>query len=938
MNLAGHVLMGQAEMPPAAPEATETTREIVYEFARLSLLGGWWGWMLAIVAVGSLLGLSVWWYRRDTAELSPGVRWTLILLRLVVLLALVFTFLGLQRRAQQRVTRPSEVAILVDTSQSMSLPETNDPQAEPVSRAQRAAQMLGHSDLLQRLASAHRVTVYAFDEDPEPRELESRQLAAAALDLPRQPAPDSGAGVWPQRLAMIGALCAAGMLLLSLASLILAAGGRPDAIGGPLVSAALLLPISVALLGGVWAVHAEQSLAKLVGLDAWIAASEVRPADQQAGPEESGDEAEQEREGEPRRHRVEDWSSALAAVGSQTRIGDAIRGVLSRQDPTTLAGIVLLTDGQASGGLTSSAAASLARRSDVAIYPVGLGGSDPPVNVRVVDLDAPRRVYPGDKFAVAAVLQATGPQPITAQVQLLDELDSGDEPLAEVVDSRQVELPEDGSLTTVRFELTPESVGRRRVGVRIVPPAEDQFEQDNERDARYEVVARRLQVLAIAGGPTREYQFVRNLLHRDDSVDLHVWLQTAQPGVSQDASELLDQFPSTAEELFEYDAIIAFDPDWTEVPLDRLELLQRWLSEQAGGLVLVGGPIYMPQWTRLRTDPRVSILGGLFPVELATRSPLLSGGRQGGDTPFSPDFTAEARRADFLFIAEEPQPSFDVWDEFGGFYDYVGVKDPKPGAKVYAYFSDPSTKIGDSLPVYLASQFYGAGRTYFQASGEMWRLRRLSVNYFDSYYTKLIRWVSEGRLLRDSNRGVLLVDTPRAGVGDTITARAVLTDEQFEPLQAPQVEAVLLGPGGITETIDLLPVEGEPRGGTYGGRFVVRAAGGYELRLSLGDTLLRQSLQVRLPTVELERPQRNDEELEFVASSTGGHYLPIDSPADAEAMVQRLPELIEPQPQTTILPGTPDDRFNERRNASLLWLIATALTFEWVVRRLQRLA
>ena len=143
---------------------------------------------------------------------------------------------------------------------------------------------------------------------------------------------------------------------------------------------------------------------------------------------------------------------------------------------------------------------------------------------------------------------------------------------------------------------------------------------------------------------------------------------------------------------------------------------------------------------------------------------------------------------------------------------------------------------------------------------------------------------------------------------------------------------------GGTETIDLLPVEGEPRGGTYGGRFVVRAAGGYELRLSLGDTLLRQSLQVRLPTVELERPQRNDEELEFVASSTGGHYLPIDSPADAEAMVQRLPELIEPQPQTTILPGTPDDRFNERRNASLLWLIATALTFEWVVRRLQRLA
>jgi hypothetical protein len=283
-----------------------------------------------------------------------------------------------------------------------------------------------------------------------------------------------------------------------------------------------------------------------------------------------------------------------------------------------------------------------------------------------------------------------------------------------------------------------------------------------------------------------------------------------------------------------------------------------------------------------------------------------------------------------------------MWGSFGGVFDYVGVKDPKPGAKVYAYFSDPSTKVGDSLPVYLASQFYGAGRTYFQASGEMWRLRRDSDVYFDSYYTKLIRWISEGRLLRDSNRGVLMVDNSRAGVGDTITVRAVLTGDQFEPLRVPKVEANLLGPGGVTTTVVLTPVEGETRGGTYSGRFIVRAAGSYELRLTLGDglgdTVLRQTVQVKLPTVELERPQRNDDDLNFVATSTGGQYLAINDESTSQAAVKKLPELLQPQPQTTILPGTPDDDFAERRNASLLWLIATALTFEWIVRRLHRLA
>lgn len=813
-----------------------------------------------------------------------------------------------------------------------------------MSRAARAAQILGESGLLEQLEQQHRLTVYAFDEHNEPAELESRAPAGAAemqADATERGPAEGG----PDRLAMLGALCLVAMLLLSLASFVLAAGGRPDAIGGPLVSAAVLMTVGVILLGSVWAIHTDRTLASLIGINTPLSQAEMEPVetnDSEQPPGTAIPNSDVLPGNQQPDRRVSDWNAVLAAAGSETRIGDAVSGVLARHDPTTLAGIVLLTDGQGNSGISTAAVATLAKRNEVAVYPIGLGSSEAPTNVRLVDLDAPRRVYPGDKFALSAVLQASGSQTITAQVQLLDGLDNGDEELTEVVDSQEVELPADGTLVPIRFEMSPETVGRRRLAVRVVPPPDDQNAEDNARETRYEVVARRLRVLAVAGGPTREYQFIRNLLFRDDSVQLDVWLQTAQAGISQDADTLLTEFPATAEELFEYDAIVAVDPDWMTIPAERLQLLQRWLSEQAGGLVLIGGPIYMPQWTRMRTDPRVAILNGMFPVELATRSPLLSGGRQGGDTAFDLEFTPEARRADFLFIADDPQTSFDIWGSFGGVYDYIGVKDPKPGAKVYAYFSDPSTRVGDSLPVYLASQFYGAGRTYFQASGEMWRLRSESDAYFDSYYTKLIRWVSEGRLLRDSNRGVLMVDNPRAGVGDTITVRAVLTDDQFEPLRVPQVEASLLGPGGTIVPVVLRPVEGETQGGTYGGRFIVRNAGSYELRLTLGDGLgdsvLRQSVQVRLPTAELERPQRNDEELAFVATATGGEYLPVNDDPSAEFTTRRLAEVLQPQPQTTILPGTPDDAFAERRNASLLWLIATALTFEWVVRRLQRLA
>ncbi|MEM6365208.1 MAG: VWA domain-containing protein, partial [Planctomycetota bacterium] len=604
-----------------------------------------------------------------------------------------------------------------------------------------------------------------------------------------------------------------------------------------------------------------------------------------------------------------------------------------------------------------------ARRADVSVFPVGLGSSRSPTNARVVDLEAPRRVYPGDKFAISAVLQATGESAIDVDVELLDRLDdqaanegeiqtptnnadpkrvSTTLPGAEVIDRQTVRLTPEQGLTDVRFEMEPESVGRRRLAIRLVAPPEDRNRADDFQMARYEVVARKLRVLAIAGGPTREYRFVRNLLYRDDSVRLDVWLQTGQPGMSQDADALLSAFPPSAESLFQYDAIMMFDPNWSMIDMASLDLIDRFLTQQAGGLAIIAGPVYHPRISGARADPRSVQIAGFFPVNLATRGVLLGGGRQGGANPWALDLTEEAEQAEFLWVADSPEDSLKVWQAFDGVYDYVGVKNAKPGAKVYSYFSDPTTEIGGSLPIFMASQFYGAGRVFFQGSGEMWRLRGDGDEYFDAYYTKLVRWISEGRLLRDSKRGVLLVDSTRAMLGQTISIRAVLVDDQFQPLQKDSVAARVLAPGNKVSDVRLLPAADAPDGGTFVGNFIVTAAGSYEVQLTVGETIdeeiLRQNIQVRLPTSELERPRRDDETLQSLASATRGKYFAIDSSDSLAKVSQTLTETITPQPQVTMLSGTPDAEFAMRRNASLMWLIASVLAFEWLVRRLHKLA
>ncbi len=98
--------------------------------------------------------------------------------------------------------------------------------------------------------------------------------------------------------------------------------------------------------------------------------------------------------------------------------------------------------------------------------------------------------------------------------------------------------------------------------VRVSPidPVKELIEDDNIARATVDISERKVKVLVIAGGPMRDYRFVRNLLFRDSSIEVDVWLQTGEPGTSQESDELLFEFPKRTE-LIDYDAVIGFDPN-----------------------------------------------------------------------------------------------------------------------------------------------------------------------------------------------------------------------------------------------------------------------------------------------------------------------------------------------------------------------------------------
>ncbi|MCC6509678.1 MAG: hypothetical protein IT423_11255, partial [Pirellulaceae bacterium] len=148
------------------PQPWLAQTRVYYQWSRLEQLDQWWHYLLFLVAVIGVISYVIWWYRHDSHEQQRPVRWALLMLRLVAFAGLILYFFQLDKRSELRVTRNSRVAILVDTSLSMSLPGTSSASGATSSqtRADEAAQLIGASPVLGELAKQHDVTVYRFDQ------------------------------------------------------------------------------------------------------------------------------------------------------------------------------------------------------------------------------------------------------------------------------------------------------------------------------------------------------------------------------------------------------------------------------------------------------------------------------------------------------------------------------------------------------------------------------------------------------------------------------------------------------------------------------------------------------------------------------------------------------------------------------------------------------
>jgi len=628
------------------------------------------------------------------------------------------------------------------------------------------------------------------------------------------------------------------------------------------------------------------------------------------------------------------WKTILQPRGSETRLGESLYQMIGQLSGRTLSGVVVVSDGRSNAGLDPEPARTRAERSGTRLITVGVGSQKPQMNLWVAGMQSPTDVHQGDPFDVNITVQGTGTAGQPAMVRLFQQSADSDGKDRRQIAELPIELTDDSIPASVRFSQQLTVPGKYDFIARIESPtgAVEMTLDDNERRRTIEVTDRRMKVLLISSGPMRDYQFVRNTLFRHSGVESDVWLQSVTDDnvgfVSQEAKNLLTKFPATEAELFSYDVIVAFDPDWSKLSAEQQTFLNRWVSEHAGGLVVVAGEIFTPKLAQDSDAYRdISVL---YPVLLNRMLPDLQL-TQRADEPWPVALTPEGRVTEFLKIADATgNASTDLWSTFKGIYRSYPVRAVRDGAVILLEYGNPRARTELGQPPFLASQFYGTGRTIFIGSAETWRLREISSQGHQRFWTSLIREVGQGRRSRGTARGLLLLDRTEVAPGQPVSIRAQLYNARLQPLVTDSVPLTIVDSEGQTISVpDRLNADGRGAG-QYVTSFRPPRSGAYRISVPVPESsdVLQTTIDVVLPNLESQNPTQNAELLTRLTRETQGRYLSLSELAT-------LPSLLTDQSQPVVV----DEQLRTLWDRGwLLFLMVALLATEWILRRVWRLS
>ena len=632
----------------------------------------------------------------------------------------------------------------------------------------------------------------------------------------------------------------------------------------------------------------------------------------------------------------------LRAEGNASRLGDGVQALLKAYRGSSLAGIIVFTDGVITAGEEWSTVASEAARAGVPLHLVGIGDVWESPDLILSDLQVEEMVMLGDRLVFDARLSYRGTKPAEAVPVILYEKDKTSGQLLER--SRVMVTPSaGGSPTPITISYTPQEVGEKTFVLQVPTLPEETQTSNNRLERTIQVTeARRVRLLMIEDRPRYDFRFLKVLLERESERSLGgrqvmvdtILLSAAQGWAETDRSAFRGDFP-TREQLFQYDVILLGDIDPRRLPhaSRTLQDLTEFVTVKGGGLLFLCGAHSTPlAWMD-------TPLSAILPVTARNSSPD-SPSSSVATLGFRLRLTELGQQHPIFRLHPDLSESIRIWEQLPLLYWHARGYQRKPQTIVLADLASTPANENESYPLVL-QMFAGSGVVLFFGFDDIWRWRwRQNEEYFDRFWLQTIRFLARLRVRRPEVKVV-----PRTEFRRDETMRVLVrfpTDSAPPSAQQPVRIAMLRRPLNSpdsstaadsveTMTLTLARLPGPlPQYETILTRV---PEGEYQFTLLQPETAgglqpPGATARVLPPWAELDRLELNRKELLEAAVRSGGQFFTL-------AEVDRL---------WTDLPPPARVPLNQAEPLQPLWnlpwvylVLAGIIASEWLFRKLVRL-
>ena len=593
----------------------------------------------------------------------------------------------------------------------------------------------------------------------------------------------------------------------------------------------------------------------------------------------------------------------LKPDASATQIGTALHELSQETATLPIGAVVLLSDGSDNSGGIDLATLNEIKGRRLPINTIGFGKDRLSHDVELDDFVVPPKVLVNAR--VEAQVRVHQHDFIGKQCHLIIMADGS--PVA----TRNITL-KDTAEQVESIEFAAGKSGVRRLEARLEPLPGEENTKNNSQVRVMAVDGAKRRLLYVEGEPRWEYKFLRRAVEDDPAVEIVSMLRTTQNKIYRqgiaDPSELVDGFPTKAEELFQYQGLILGSVESGFFTPEQQHMISDFVDRRGGGLLFLGGHSSLSEG-----DYNAPPFAQLLPVVLPKRKNTFH-----RDLVVA-ELTEAGKNSLVCRIEEARDDSVNHWNILPYLADYQEVGTLKPGAVELA-----QVVVGSNKYPLLVTENYGRGRTAVFATGGSWRWKMQQPTADSSqqtFWRQLVRWTA------GETPGPIVASVSSSQLEDSgkLTIRANVRNKTYNPSGAAKVEAVVITPAGGSQSVSM---HADPSAqGSYSAEFNAAQTGSYlaEVKASENEVDLTTDVvafQRENGAAEYFHRQQNRELLQRLAENTGGHYY-------TKSTAMKLPDEISFS-ESGVTARETLDLWNM---PIVFFLLLTLRSAEWLLRR-----